>query len=61
MPVVHAARGPMQQLFKNLIDNALRYHDEGNKPIVKIWSEESETHWKFYVQDNGIGIDSAYL
>lgn len=28
--------------------------------MVKIWAEESEDHWKFYVQDNGIGIDPEY-
>ncbi len=60
MPVISAAGGPMQQLFQNLVHNALSYQKKGNKPAVKIWSEESEDHWKFYVRDNGIGIDPEY-
>ncbi|MCH8496806.1 MAG: PAS domain S-box protein, partial [Balneolales bacterium] len=60
MPVIRAARVPIQQLFQNLIHNALRYHEIGNKPVVKIWVEDSQTHWKFYVKDNGIGINPEY-
>lgn len=57
MPVVKANKGSMQQLFQNLSQNALNYQKKENKPKVKIWFEETETDWKFYVRDNGIGID----
>lgn len=60
MPVIRAARGPMQQLLLNLVHNALSYHKKGNKPEVKIWSDETDTHWKFFVKDNGIGIAPEY-
>jgi len=60
MPVVSAARVAMQQLFLNLMQNALSYHKDGGKPVVKIWAEDLGTHWKFFVQDNGIGIDPEY-
>ena len=29
--------------------------------MVEITYEESDTHWQFVVQDNGIGIDSENL
>jgi len=60
MPVVFAARGPLQQLFQNLINNALKYHENDHQPEVKISSIETETHWGFSVKDNGIGIKEEY-
>lgn len=60
MPVIRAARGPVQQLFQNLVHNALSYQEIGKRPVVKIRSEETDDHWTFYVQDNGIGIDPEY-
>jgi len=60
MPVVVANKGAMQHLFQNLIQNGLNYQEKGSIPELKIWSEEDDTHWKFYVRDNGIGIDPQY-
>lgn len=60
MPVIYASRGPIQQLFQNLVNNALNYQDPSNKPVVHIRSEETKTHWKFFVEDNGIGINPEY-
>lgn len=60
LPIVKANKGTMQQLFQNLIQNALKYQEKVNKPRIKIWSEDAESHWKFYVKDNGIGIDPKY-
>ncbi|MCC5907712.1 MAG: CHASE domain-containing protein [Balneolaceae bacterium] len=60
LPEVYAAKSPMHQLFRNLIQNALIYHAESVKPKIKIGAEESESHWIFYVKDNGIGIPSEY-
>lgn len=60
MPVITAAPAPMRQLFQNLFHNALYYHEAGNKPVVKIWAKELKNHWKFYIQDNGIGIEKEY-
>ncbi len=60
MPEITASRGPVQQLFHNLIGNGLKYQPEGNKPEVVIEADETETHWKFSVIDNGIGINPDY-
>jgi len=60
MPMIKASGGAIQQLFQNLIQNALNYQKKGNKPLVKIWWDETETHWTFFVKDNGIGIHPDY-
>jgi len=60
MPVITASKGPMQQLFHNLIGNGLKYQPKGNTPEVTISTGETETHWTFSVQDNGIGINPEY-
>lgn len=60
LPTVSAVRGAMQQLMQNLVSNALNYQDPGNKPEIDIWHEELDEAWKFYVKDNGIGIDPQY-
>jgi len=46
----------LQQLFQNLIANALKFTDENTIPLIKISFEDLQDYWKFYVSDNGIGI-----
>ncbi len=55
LPTINADKVKIQQLFQNLISNAIRYCD---KEIghVKIDFEELPDHFKFSVADNGIGI-----
>lgn len=54
-PTIIADKVKIQQLFQNLISNAVRYCDK-NPGYVKLDYEELETHHKFSVRDNGIGI-----
>jgi signal transduction histidine kinase len=56
MPVITAAKNPLQQVFQNLLNNALIYQPKENKPRVVIRAEETDTHWQFEIEDNGIGI-----
>jgi len=57
----------ISQLFQNLIDNAVRYMDKPNGEITIGFMEEgsggktTSTHWHFYVQDNGPGIEEKYF
>jgi len=60
LPAVFAARGAMQQLMQNLVSNALNYHQPGSKPKIEIWHEEHKKTWRFFVKDNGIGIEPQY-
>ena len=62
MPTVEADPVQMHQLFLNLIGNALKFHQEGTAPVVKVKaSDEGNGHHLITVEDNGIGIDDAYL
>ncbi len=49
----------LQQLFQNLIGNAIKYRSE-QAPEIRI-TTKTEKGWCFYsIQDNGIGIPSEY-
>lgn len=49
----------IQALFQNLISNALKYNDS-ERPIIEIGHEEESNEHRFFVKDNGIGIDSKF-
>ncbi|WP_154856200.1 PAS domain S-box protein [Cyclobacterium xiamenense] len=55
-PVLRVPVAPIQQVFQNLISNALKYQDSGKVPKILVGAEERENFWEFYVRDNGIGI-----
>lgn len=61
MPKVYGVQNSIQSVFQNLISNALKYQKKNTKPIIKINSTDSPSHWKFSISDNGIGIDSRYF
>ena len=52
-------RDAIHQVFSNLIDNALKYGDEGGKILVGAC--ETEEGVQFYVRDFGAGIPSEHL
>lgn len=55
--VAHKIR--IEQIFQNLIDNAIRYNDK-DKTIISIESFDLGSVWKILVKDNGPGIDKKY-
>ena len=59
LPRVRVHRFQLEQLFQNLIGNAIRYRSE--EPLrIHVAAEKSGDRWLFSVQDNGIGIDPQY-
>lgn len=56
LPTVRADAIPLEQVFQNLIGNALKYRAEGTAPVVHVSAERGEKAWIFCVRDNGIGI-----
>ncbi len=56
---VSVDRDAIQQVFSNLIDNALKYGDTGRKILVGAC--ETEDGVQFYVRDFGSGISSEHL
>ncbi len=56
MPVLNAYEDEIRQVFQNLIENAVKFQRNNNKPKIQIRSENFENRWQFSVSDNGIGI-----
>ncbi len=59
MPVLMADRVKIQQLFQNLLSNAIRYCDKARGLIEIDWTQNDQT-FTFWVRDNGIGIEKEY-
>jgi len=55
LPFIIADATRMQQLFQNLIGNAIRYIDK-EQGIVEIDYTKDDTSYTFSIKDNGIGI-----
>lgn len=59
LPVLYAAKVELQQVFSNLMSNAIKYHHlpQGN---ITIGYQELETMHEFSVMDDGPGIEEEY-
>ncbi len=60
LPTVLADKVQLEQVFQNLISNAIKFRGE-KQPRVHITAEEEETTWRFSVRDNGIGIEPELI
>lgn len=61
MPVVTAPPVALRQLFQNLLENAIKYQPEGQRPLISIVAKDKTTEWEFSIADNGIGISAEYF
>lgn len=73
LPMLHAIPFQMQQLFLNLISNAIKYSKEDVSPCIQIFvhqvkgasiqhalSKQDKEYFEFIVKDNGIGFSQEY-
>ncbi|WP_321493376.1 ATP-binding protein [uncultured Desulfobacter sp.] len=60
LPMVRADRNQMVMLFQNIVANALKFCED-KSPEIRISSEKQDNHWLIHVQDNGIGIEPAFI
>ena len=60
LPTVSVDAGQLEQLFLNLISNALKFHGP-EPPAVHVSAASGNDHWVFSVRDNGIGIDPQHF
>jgi light-regulated signal transduction histidine kinase (bacteriophytochrome) len=58
-PIVKGDKFRLQQLFQNLIDNAIKYNDKP-QGSVQIGTFDAPGFHGFYVKDNGNGIQEKY-
>jgi two-component system NtrC family sensor kinase len=57
LPALVVEETRIQQLFQNLIGNAIRYRREGAQCRIEVSAERRDGEWLFSVADNGLGID----
>ena len=60
LPVIKADRMMMQQLFQNLISNAIK-HRGNEDPVIRIGVEWIDNSWIFSIHDNGMGIPETEI
>ncbi len=60
LPAIKCERTRITQVFQNLISNAVKYMDKPQGQ-VKVGCVEEDSYWKFYVADNGPGIEEKYF
>ncbi|MEO9893040.1 PAS domain S-box protein [Aurantibacter sp.] len=59
LPTLFADKTKIHQLFQNFLSNAV-VHIENEVGIVNIDYAETDTHWQFSIEDNGVGIPKEY-
>ena len=59
LPIVKGDKTKFQQLFQNLIGNAIKFNKKENG-TVEIDCIEKDSFYQFSVKDNGIGIEKKY-
>jgi two-component system, chemotaxis family, sensor kinase Cph1 len=60
LPSLYVHPTHLQQLFQNLLGNAIKYRRPDTVPIIHVSAVRERTRWVITVADNGIGIDMEY-
>jgi chemotaxis family two-component system sensor kinase Cph1 len=60
LPKVIADAHWLTEVFENLITNAMKYGCDNPNPRIAIGADSDETEHRFYIRDNGTGIDPAH-
>ena len=60
LPALFVQEIRIQQLFQNLIANAIKYRRPDVKPLINIGACKKDGYWIFSFADNGIGISQEY-
>jgi PAS domain S-box-containing protein len=61
LPEVLGDEVQLEQLFQNLLGNALKFRTTEAAPRIQLSAEQRGGEWLFSVRDNGIGIDPRYF
>ena len=59
LPVISADSSQFEQVFTNLITNALKFRS-AEAPTVHITAQSQQGSWLFAFRDNGIGLEMEY-
>ncbi len=61
LPKIQGYRTEFNQVFQNLISNALKYSIKEIPVKIHVSMVEFKEYWQFSVMDNGIGIEKEYF
>ncbi|MEM9678868.1 MAG: ATP-binding protein, partial [Bacteroidota bacterium] len=59
LPTIVGDKTKLQQLFQNLISNAIKFNDK-EKGLIEIDVEEQKSYYQFSIKDNGVGIEKKH-
>ena len=60
LPIINGDKTRIQQLFQNIISNAVNYIDK-EVGLVEVNYTTNESHYIFEIKDNGIGIEKEHF
>jgi light-regulated signal transduction histidine kinase (bacteriophytochrome) len=61
LPEVRGDRAMLQLVLQNLLSNAIKYTRPRERAVIEIDSTRNEGEVVFFVRDNGVGFDMAYV
>ena len=61
LPHVSGDRSLLAQVWKNLLENAVKYSRGRAPAIIRVTSENTDEEVVFHVRDNGVGFDMKYV
>ncbi|MGA4532059.1 PAS domain S-box protein [Ectopseudomonas chengduensis] len=62
LPPVRGDASQLRRVLQNLLSNALKFQQAGEKPLIRIYAEHpGDGSWVLCIADNGIGFDEKYL
>jgi signal transduction histidine kinase len=59
LPVLHAHHAPLEQVLRNLINNAIKHHPTG-KGSIRVYAQDKVDEVMFAVEDDGAGIPQEF-
>ena len=60
LPPAYCDRNKIHQVFENLLVNAIKFIGDRENPKIEIGHHDGGDFHRFFVKDNGIGIDPKY-
>ena len=61
LPEVRGDRAMLQLVLQNLLSNAIKYTRPRERAVIEINSTRNDEEFVFFVRDNGVGFDMAYV
>ncbi len=59
-PVLHGDKPRLEEIWQNLVENAVKYMGNQPDPWIRLGVEGQGVESVFFVQDNGMGLDPRY-